>query len=73
MPGAVPRTSTFALTNSTLAWARRLARLGPKQAILDDPGLATAANAVGGKLTCEPVAQAFGMEFVSPTVAAGAI
>ena len=73
MPGAVPRTSTFALTNSTLSWARRLARLGPKQAILADAGLASAANAVGGKLTCEPVAQAFGMEFVEPAVAANAL
>ncbi|MEM1451591.1 MAG: alanine dehydrogenase [Planctomycetota bacterium] len=70
MPGAVPRTSTFALTNVTLPWARRLARLGPKQSIMEDSALATAANAVGGKLTCEPVAQAFGMEFVAPKVAA---
>ena len=73
MPGAVPRTSTFALTNSTLPWARRLARLGAKDAILSDEGLASAANAVGGKLTCEPVAQAFGMEFVAPGVAAASI
>ena len=73
MPGAVPRTSTFALTNSTLSWARRLARLGPKQAILADAGLATAANTVGGKLTCEPVAQAFGMEFIAPTAAANGL
>ena len=70
MPGAVPRTSTFALTNVTLPWARRLARLGPQHAILEDAALATAADAVDGKQTCEPVAQAFGMEFVAPKVAA---
>lgn len=73
MPGAVPRTSTFALTNVTLPYARKLARLGAKNAILSDTALGTAANAVGGKLTCEPVGQAFGMETVSPRVAAEAI
>ncbi|MEL6428698.1 MAG: alanine dehydrogenase [Planctomycetota bacterium] len=73
MPGAVPRTSTFALTNATLGYARRLARLGPKASIETDHALRTAANAVGGKLTCEAVAQAFGMEYVAPGVAAEAI
>ncbi|MEL6713673.1 MAG: alanine dehydrogenase, partial [Planctomycetota bacterium] len=73
MPGAVPRTSTFALTNATLGYARRLARLGAKASIETDHALRTAANAVGGKLTCEAVAQAFGMEYVAPEVAAEAI
>ena len=66
MPGAVPRTSTFALTNVTLPWAKRLARLGPKEAVLQSDALATAANAIGGKLTCGAVAEAFGMEWVDP-------
>ena len=71
MPGAVPRTSTFALTNVTLGYARKLARLGAKDAIHGNRELATAANAVGGKLTCAPVAQAFGMEFIEPAAAIG--
>ncbi|MEM9803047.1 MAG: alanine dehydrogenase, partial [Planctomycetota bacterium] len=71
MPGAVPRTSTFALTNVTLPWARRLARLGARDAVLEDPALATAANAFGGKLTCQPVAQAFGLDYTPPADAAG--
>jgi alanine dehydrogenase len=73
MPGAVPRTSTFALTNVTLNYARTLARLGAKDAVLQNPALASAANCVGGKLTCLPVAQAFGMEFIAPKVAAEAL
>lgn len=71
MPGAVPRTSTFALTNVTLGYARKLARLGAKDAIRGDRELASAANAIGGKLTCAPVAQAFGMEYVEPGAAIG--
>ncbi len=59
MPGAVPRTSTFALTNATLPWARRLAELGAKRAVLESPALADAANALAGKLTCPAVAKAF--------------
>jgi len=73
MPGAVPRTSTFALTNATLDYARRLARLGAKGSIQTDPALRSAANAVAGKLTHEAVAQAFGMEYVAPEVAAEAL
>jgi alanine dehydrogenase len=59
MPGAVPRTSTFALTNATLPWARRLADLGAKRGVLESPALADAANALDGKLTCPAVAEAF--------------
>lgn len=70
MPGAVPRTSTFALTNVTLGYARQLARLGAKDAIQQSRELATAANAIGGKLTCAPVAEAFGMEYFDPTAVA---
>lgn len=66
MPGAVPRTSTFALTNATQPWVRRLARLGAERAVAEDPALRTAANTLAGKLTCKAVAEAFEMEFVPP-------
>lgn len=72
MPGAVPRTSTFGLTNATLPYVHRLAKLGPKGAVLEDPILATAANTLQGKLTHRAVAEAFDLEWVAAeTVAAG--
>lgn len=58
MPGAVPRTSTLALTNVTLPYAKRLARLGVVEAVKQDKGLAEGVNTYLGKLTCEPVAVA---------------
>jgi alanine dehydrogenase len=69
MPGAVPRTSTFALTNATLPYALQLAGMGAADALANSPALASAANAIGGKLTCEPVAKAFGMDWVEPSKA----
>jgi alanine dehydrogenase len=57
MPGAVPRTSAFALTNSTLPYARRLAGLGFKQAVLQDAALRRGVNVCRGQVTCEPVAR----------------
>ena len=68
MPGAVPRTSTFALTNATAPYALKLARLGAKNAA-SDPELASAANVIGGKLTCAAVGEAFGMPTVEPAAA----
>ena len=65
MPGAVARTSTFALTNATGPWARRLADLGPAGAAAD-PVLGTAANVIGGAVTHEGVANAFDMACVPP-------
>jgi alanine dehydrogenase len=56
MPGAVPRTSTFALTNVTLPYALRLAALGTERAAREDPGVATGVNTYKGHLTCKPVA-----------------
>jgi alanine dehydrogenase len=73
MPGAVPRTSTFALTNATLAWTLRLAELGPVNAIRMSPELATAANVIGGKLTYKAVADAFGWQFTQPSEAVKSI
>ena len=61
MPGAVARTSTYALTNATLPFARRLAKLGAAGAVQKDPQLRTAVNAWKGKLTHKGVAAAFGM------------
>jgi alanine dehydrogenase len=58
MPGAVPRTSTFALTNVTLPYARRLAGLGLVQAVRKDPALKQGVNVYRGHVTCKPVAQA---------------
>jgi alanine dehydrogenase len=62
MPGAVPRTSTFALTNATLPYVRALADFGWQQAIARDSGLARGLNVHAGKLTHEAVASALGIE-----------
>lgn len=59
MPGAVARTSTYALTNATLPWVRRLARLGASAAVKQDGHLRGALNAWKGKITHEGVAEAF--------------
>jgi alanine dehydrogenase len=63
MPGAVPQTSTYALTNATLPYAVKLANLGAFGAVRDNEPLRAAANTIAGKLTCEPVAAAFGMSW----------
>ena len=73
MPGAVPRTSTYALTNATLPYTLQLAKLGPRAAIDTSQPLRTAANTVAGKLTCEQVAEAFGMSWTAAEEAAKAI
>jgi alanine dehydrogenase len=61
MPGAVPRTSTFALTNATLPYALQLANKGWKQALKDNPALLKGLNMVGGAVTYPAVGQAFGI------------
>jgi alanine dehydrogenase len=60
MPGAVGRTSTFALCNVTLPWALRLAS-GGLEAAKKSPALAAAVNAVNGELTNQAVAETFGL------------
>ncbi len=65
MPGAVPRTSTFALTNVTLPYARRLAGLGFKEAVMRDPALKQGVNTHKGNITCKPVAQALNLSGAS--------
>jgi alanine dehydrogenase len=64
MPGAVPHTSTYALTNVTLPYVLEIADKGWRQALQDDPALALGLNAHGGHLTYEPVAEAHGMDAV---------
>jgi alanine dehydrogenase len=63
MPGAVPRTSTFALTNATLPYALRLANRGFLDAINSDPGLKEGVNTYAGKITYQAVADAQGLEY----------
>lgn len=63
MPGAVPRTSTFALTNATLPYALDLANKGFEKAISDDAGLAEGVNTYAGKLTYEAVATSQNLEY----------
>lgn len=63
MPGAVPRTSTFALTNATLPYALDLANKGFERAIREDAGLAEGVNTFGGKLTYEAVATSQNLEY----------
>ncbi|GAA1058335.1 alanine dehydrogenase [Agromyces luteolus] len=65
MPGAVPATSTPALTNATLPYALKIADLGWEAALAADPALAKGLNATAGKLTNEGVAKAHGMELSS--------
>lgn len=63
MPGAVARTSTFALTNATLPYALELANLGYTEAIRTDLALARGVNVIGGKLTYKAVAEALNLEY----------
>ena len=64
MPGAVPRTSTLALTNPTISYIEMLANKGWKKAVREDSALAKGVNILDGKVTYEAVAQAHGLEFV---------
>jgi len=61
MPGAVPHTSTFALTNVTLPYVTEIANRGWREALRRDPSFAPGLNTHEGNLTCEPVADAHGL------------
>jgi len=63
MPGAVPITSTRALTNATLPYVLHVADAGVAQAARENPGLAKGVNVVAGKVTYEPVAEATGLPY----------
>ncbi|MFF5204276.1 alanine dehydrogenase [Micromonospora parva] len=62
MPGAVPNTSTYALTNVTLPYALGLANQGWREALRNDPALALGLNTHAGQVTYGPVAEAHGMD-----------
>jgi len=66
MPGAVPRTSTFALTNATLPFAKALANLGWREALLRDPHLANGLNVHAGHVNHEAVAHDLGYTYLPP-------
>ncbi len=61
MPGAMPRTSTIALTNATLPYARRIAALGLEGAIDENPLLRGGVNTFAGHIVCKPVAESLGL------------
>ncbi len=63
MPGAVPITSTKALTNATLPYVEAIANKGMRTAVADDPALAKGVNVIEGKLTYEAVADAHGLDY----------
>src|SRR4030095_3611528 len=63
MPGAVPRTSTLALSNVTLPYALELADLGLFAAARRDPALAKGINVLNGAVTYKAVAEAFGLDY----------
>jgi alanine dehydrogenase len=65
MPGAVPITSTFALTNATLPYVLALADQGPREAVARDPGLRSGVNVATGQVTHPAVAEAVGAEFTA--------
>ena len=64
MPGAVPHTSTYALTNATMAYALEIADRGWRAAVARDPALAKGVNVVDGQVTHEAVAAAHGLDHV---------
>ena len=64
MPGAVPVTSTYALTNATMPYVLHLASVGVAHAIAENPGLKLGVNIVAGQVTYEPVAEAVGCLYV---------
>jgi alanine dehydrogenase len=61
MPGAVPRTSTFALTNTTLPFVQHIAARGVRDAVREDPSLARGVNVWHGEIVCEGVAESLNL------------
>jgi alanine dehydrogenase len=66
MPGAVPITSTWALTNATMPFVLKLADQGVHDALASDPGFLKGLNVAAGKVTYEPVAADQGLEYTTP-------
>src|SRR4051812_22637190 len=73
MPGAVPITSTYALTNATMPFVVKLAEEGIHRALDSDPGFMDGLNVAAGKLTYEPVARDQGLEHTPPRDALEAV
>jgi alanine dehydrogenase len=73
MPGAVPITSTWALTNATMPYLLRLADEGVHRALGADPGFMKGLNVAAGKLTYEPVARDQDLEYTPPQDALAAV
>lgn len=71
MPGAVPRTSTYALNNATLPFTLALADKGWRKALLDDPFLKNGLNVAAGKLTCKAVARALNLNYTAADAVVG--
>ena len=69
MPGAVPITSTYALTNATMPYVVTLAERGVNEALAADPGFMKGLNVAAGQLTYEPVARDQGLDYVPPEAA----
>ena len=67
MPGAMPRTSTYGLTNATLPYIRELAGKGFIRSVTENSWIATGVNTFGGSITCEPVAASQGLDHVELT------
>ena len=73
MPGAVARTSTFALNNATLPFILALADKGPEAAMLDDPHLLAGLNVYRGRIVHPAVAAALGVEPADPHAASSSL
>jgi alanine dehydrogenase len=71
MPGAVPHTSTHALTNATLPYLADVAELGPSEACRRDAALANGVNTAGGSVVNQAVAEALGRPHVALAEALG--
>jgi len=69
MPGAVPHTSTYALTNATLSYIQDVALYGPAEASRRDPAVAFGVNTVAGLVTNEPVAEFLTTDYIDPLIA----
>jgi alanine dehydrogenase len=66
MPGAVPNTSTYALTNATLPYQLQIATLGAREAAAQSESIRLGVNTANGHITSEPVARELSMDFVRP-------
>ena len=63
MPGALPKTSTMALTNATLSYVLQIADKGWQQAMRDNPEIQRGANIIDGHVAYQAVAEAFGLDY----------